>query len=150
MITPMRSVTLVIGFAVANALAQTEAAPEAYSSEVRPLIDRMAADRASLLRTYNLVIDAARSQRLKQFHSQWIADLQKLRFASLSPEGKVDYLLLPNDLAHEIRELEAAESRRPATDRFTPFAPAILALEHRRRSLEAVSAQEAAASLDAL
>src|SRR5438093_1147942 len=63
-------------------------------SEMRSLIERYTVDRGSLTRSYPGSISLARQPLFRHFYSDWLAQLQKLNFDSMSQEGKVDYLLL--------------------------------------------------------
>src|SRR5439155_23423230 len=63
-------------------------------SEMRSLIERYTVDRGSLTRSYPGSISLARQALFRHFYSDWLAQLQKLNFDSMSQEGKVDYLLL--------------------------------------------------------
>ncbi len=123
---------------------------DAYSSEIRPMIDRLAADRGSLTRTYSMTFDPARSQRLTRFYDESLARLEKVNFNSLSQDGRIDYLLLRNYLTHEVSGLALEAKARAETAHYLPFAQAILNLEQKRRAMEPVIAKDAAAALAAL
>src|SRR6185436_10026389 len=53
-------------------------------SEMRAQIERYTVDRGSLTRSYPVAISSARATRFRQFYSDWLAQLQKLNFDSLS------------------------------------------------------------------
>jgi hypothetical protein len=63
-------------------------------SEMRPAIERFAADRASLNRAYATVLSPSRQSLFNQFFTDWEARLATVKFESMSQDGKVDYILL--------------------------------------------------------
>jgi len=119
-------------------------------SEMRPLIERYTVDRASLTRSYPASISSARSARFRQFYSDWIAQLQKLNFDSMSQEGKVDYLLLKNHLEYETRQLDIQEKQLAEIQPLMPFAGSIIGLEETRRRMEPIDSAKTAALLTTL
>jgi uncharacterized protein (DUF885 family) len=119
-------------------------------SEMRPLIERYTVDRASLTRSYPVSISTARSARFRQFYSDWLAQLQKLSFDSMSQEGKVDYLLLKNHLQYESRQLDIQERQLAEIQPLVPFAASIIGLEETRRRMEPIDSAKTAALLTTL
>jgi uncharacterized protein (DUF885 family) len=53
------------------------------------------------------------TERMKQFYADWLAALEKLEFDSLSRDGRVDYLLLKNQLERELRRFDLQGKERP-------------------------------------
>ena len=119
-------------------------------SEMRPAIERFAADRASLNRAYATVLSPSRQSRSKQFFVDWEARLATVNFESMSQDGKVDYILLRNRLDHDLRQLDLDAKTQGEATAYAPFGPAILMLEEKRRTLEPLNPQQAAATLTAL
>ena len=119
-------------------------------SEMRPAIERFAADRASLNRAYATVLSPSRRSRFKQFFTDWEARLATVNFESMSQDGKVDYILLRNRLDHDLRQLDLDAKTEGEAAAYAPFGPAILMLEEKRRTLEPLNSQQAAAVLTAL
>jgi uncharacterized protein (DUF885 family) len=120
------------------------------TSEMRPPIERFAADRANLNRAYAIQLSPSRQSRFQQFFADWEARLGTLNFESMSQDGKVDYILLRNRLDHDLRQLDLDAKAQAEAATYVPFGPAILMLEEGRRKLEPVNPQQAAASLTAL
>lgn len=114
-------------------------------SEMRPAIERFAADRASLNRAYATVLSRSRQSRFKQFFRDWEARLATVNFESMSQDGKVDYILLRNRLDHDLRQLDLDAKTQGEAAAYAPFGPAILMLEEKRRVLEPLNPQQAAA-----
>ncbi len=116
-------------------------------SEMRPLIERYTVDRGSLTRSYPVSMSPARAARFRQLYSDWLAQLQKLKFDAMSQEGKVDYLLLKNHLEYETRQLEIQTKQLVEIQPLVPFATVIIDLEEARRHMEPIDSARTAASL---
>jgi len=119
-------------------------------SEMRPAIERYAADHASLVRTYQINLSTGRRERMMRFYREWLDRVSKMDFESMSQEGRIDYLLFKNHVQHEIRQQELQTKAEAATALFTPFAQTVVGLEESRRRMEPVDPSKAAAVLDAL
>jgi uncharacterized protein (DUF885 family) len=119
-------------------------APE---SEMRALIESYTVDRGSLIRSYPVVISPARAQRFRQLYSDWLAQLQKLNFDSMSQEGKVDYLLLKKHFEYETRQLDIQAKQLAEIQPLVPFAKSIIDLEEARRHMEPIDSAKTAAML---
>ena len=119
-------------------------------SEMRPLIERYTVDRGSLTRSYPVSISPVRATRFRQLYSEWLAQLQKMNFDSLSQEGKVDYLLLKNHLEYETRQLDIQARQLAEIQPLVPFANSIIGLEESRRRMETIDSAKTAALLTAL
>jgi uncharacterized protein (DUF885 family) len=146
-----------IVFSLALAVCFAHAAPPAKTtdldssqSELRAVIERYTADRGTLARTYPIAYSLNRQARMQQFYEEWLGRLAELNFESLSPEGRIDYLLLRNHLQHEQRQLELQNKFHEEEAPFLPFALAILGLEDARRRMEPVDSAKAAHALSDL
>src|SRR5205823_6058648 len=116
-------------------------------SEMRPLIERYTVDRGSLTRSYPASISSARQTRFRQFYSDWLAQLQKLNFDSMSHEGKVDYLLLKNHLEYELRQMDIQAKQLADIQPLVPFAKTIADFEDARRQMQPIDSAKTAATL---
>jgi uncharacterized protein (DUF885 family) len=103
--------------------------------DLRALIERYTSDRESLFRTYRVRISPVRQARLKQFYEEWLDTLRKVDFDGLSEDGKIDYLLLQNHLAHELRQLALRQKQVDEMSPLIPFAKIILEFEDSRRRM---------------
>ena len=119
-------------------------------SEMRPLIERYAVDRGSLTRSYPVSISPTRAARFRQLYSDWLAEIQKLNFDSMSQEGKVDYLLLKNHLEYETRQLDIQSKQLAEIQPLVPFMKSIIDLEETRRRMEPIDSAKIAAALTSL
>src|SRR5215217_838254 len=73
-------------------------------SAMRSVIDRYVTDRSSLGRFYNLDLSPAYRERMARFYEQRTRDLEAVDFDALDPSGKVDYLLLRNDVDYRPKQ----------------------------------------------
>jgi hypothetical protein len=109
--------------------------PEDLTSELRPLIERYAADLHSLNRTYPIQISATRHSRLARFLEQEAATLRAVPFESLSRDGQIDYLLLRNAQERLRNTLELQRRQAAELEPVLPFYPVIVGLEEARRKM---------------
>jgi dipeptidyl aminopeptidase/acylaminoacyl peptidase len=105
-------------------------------SELRGTIERFDADRGSLMRSSPPPVSPRRDERVRNFTERWLDRIGSLDFDRLSQDGKVDYLLLKNHLAHELRQVDLRARQRAETQPLVPFARTILELDEARRALE--------------
>jgi len=103
-------------------------------SEMRPLVERFAADRAILNRTYNLDLSATTQERRRQFYADWTGRLAQVNFDPMSQDGKIDYILFENLLRHELRKLDLDAKAEAEAAAYLPFAQTIISLEETRRN----------------
>lgn len=120
------------------------------SSELRPHIERFAADRGSLLRTYSVEGSAARAKRLREFYREWLARIRQIPFPSLTVDGQVDYTLLRLFLERELHRLDFADRQQQEISDLIPFAASLVALVEARRGIEPLDPAQTAAALDRL
>jgi dipeptidyl aminopeptidase/acylaminoacyl peptidase/uncharacterized protein (DUF885 family) len=119
-------------------------------SELKGAIERYTADRGSLARSAPADPAPERDQRVREFTSQWLDRLAKLDFDRFSQEGQVDYLLLKNHLAHELRQLDLRSRQSAESARLYPFARTILDLETARREIRPMEWPKVAGTLNGL
>ncbi len=87
---------------------------------------------------------------MRAFNRAWLGALPKTKFASLSRQGQVDYVLLRNEIENELALLDREERMSKDTDPLVPFADAIARLQEGRQALKFISADEAFAAVQAL
>lgn len=114
------------------------------SSPLRDLVDRYAADRAALLRRYDTPWSPERRARLASFYAAWQQQLATLPFEPLDQEGRVDYILLDNQLRYERVLLAREETLWAEMTPVAPFAARVIALQEARRRFEPVDPQRTA------
>jgi uncharacterized protein (DUF885 family) len=120
------------------------------ASPLRPYIDSFTVDRIDLLRYYNVELSAARAERMRRFYSEWQDRLAHIDFNALPQDGKVDYVLFRNYLAHELRRIDFDAKSLAETAAYIPFAKSIVELEEARQKTAPMKAQDAAAKLTEL
>jgi len=118
-------------------------------SELRGVILRFTADRA----TQQSPLPQGtreRDERVHEFNTQWLDQLGKLDFDHLSQDGKVDYLLLKNYLAHQERQFDLRVRERREAEPLVPFARTIADLEAARRELRPTDWSKVAGTLNSM
>ncbi len=91
-------------------------------SELRGAIERYITDRGSLQRSLPPSASPRRDERLREFTQAWLDQLGNLDFDRLSQDGKVDFLLLKNQLAHELRQIDIRGKEPAESASLVPFA----------------------------
>ncbi len=119
-------------------------------SELRGAIERYDADRGSLLRSAPASGSPHRDHRIHDFDAQWLDQLGSVDFDRLSQDGKVDYLLLKNYLAHELRQVDIRTRERTEWEPMVPFSRSILDLDEARRALKPMEWSKVAGDLTRL
>jgi hypothetical protein len=137
---------IVIGAAGGTA-AQERPAP---ATELRDEVERYAADRAALLRRYDVAYAPARQDRMSRFYDEWRSRLRALDFGALGLEGKVDYVLLDNELTYQQALLARDRRWFSEMEPWLPFAPTIMDLSEARRRMETPDGQQTARTLTVL
>jgi uncharacterized protein (DUF885 family) len=123
---------------------------EESTSEMREVIERYTTDRTAMNRSHDIAIAPTRFEQLDRFYKTWLDELGRVDFHRLSQEGRIDYLLLKNqiEIAREALTTEAKELAEVAD--LIPFAEEIVRLQVARRRLEPFSSQEMAERLERL
>jgi dipeptidyl aminopeptidase/acylaminoacyl peptidase/uncharacterized protein (DUF885 family) len=125
-----------------------ELAPD--GSELRTMIERYSIDRMSMQSSAPPAASPARDEKVREFTKQWLDRLEKLEFERLTQDGKVDYLLFKNYLAHQMRQLDLRAKERSAAAPMVPFGDKIVALETARREVKSMDWAKVATTLDGL
>jgi uncharacterized protein (DUF885 family) len=120
------------------------------ASELADVVDRFSTDLSSITRRYDADDSPAQRRRIREFYSAWNARLRELDFDKLSQEGKVDYVLLANELKHELVLVERQETQRTEMATLLPFADRLLALQDTRRDLKTIDPRAASSTLAAV
>ncbi len=119
----------------------------AESSELAPVVERYSADRVALGRRWTVSYSPERNARFNEFFSGWQREIDALDFEALSLEGRVDYVLLLNELRYQLDLLTREAGLAAEMDGFISFTSLIVELEERRRRREPVESEAAAARL---
>ncbi len=119
-------------------------------SELRGPIERYTTDRGTLQRSLPPSASPRRDERLREFTKQWLDQLGNLEFTRLSQDGKVDFLLLKNQLTHELRQLDIRGKETAESASLVPFGTTILELDEARRELKPMNWSKVAGDLTRL
>jgi hypothetical protein len=123
--------------------AQTESR-DASLSTMRSLVEHYSSDKEALERCYPVRISDARRERLARFYADERKKLGEVEFDKLDRAGKVDYLLLKNQISFEVKQLEHSRKQFAEVASLLPFAPTIVGLEEARRRLDPMDGEKAA------
>ncbi len=91
-----------------------------------------------------------RDERAGDFAKHWLDRLGNVEFDRLSQDGKVDYLLLKNHLAHELRQLDIRGREQTEAAAIVTFGQPILDLDRSRRELKPMQWPKVAGTLAGL
>ncbi len=114
------------------------------------VVEQYSADRVSLLRTYQVVISPARSERMETFYRGELALLNAMNFEQLSHEDQVDYLLLKLKCNSELHQLAVEKAQIAQMQPLLPFAETIENFMAGNRLMQRPDAEKSAAALHAM
>jgi uncharacterized protein (DUF885 family) len=117
-------------------------------SELRLVMDRYNLDLAALNRRYPIDYSPARHARLDEFYSGWQARLTELDFNALSQEGRIDYILLRNQIRFDREMLRLDEQRWAEIAPLVPFAEPLRQLQETRFDRVRADPRETAETMD--
>ena len=123
---------------------------DAKPSELASVVERYQSDRSALGRRYGVEYSPARFKRMDEFTGQWLGRLRDVSFDKLSQEGRVDYVLLRNELEYEQYQLKRDRQQLVEMQGYTPFAATVFDLMEVRRQLKPLNQQEAGRTLSQL
>ena len=124
--------------------------PVTAQSELRDLVDRYETDRSALLRRYPVERSPQRLKRLAALYRDWGREVGALDFGRLGLEGRVDHVLLRNEVDYEAKLLARHEGVLAETAPLLPFASVILDLNDARLGMDTLDPAKAASMLAAL
>jgi uncharacterized protein (DUF885 family) len=119
-------------------------------SEMRSAIERFSDDRASLRRTFPLRFSETGRARMKQFYTGWLDRVGKMDFDSMNQDGRIDYILLKNQIDYELRQLDIQARNQAEIASLLPFTQTIVGLDEARRRMETIDPAKAAAAVTSL
>lgn len=152
----MRRLLFLLGFVPLPLAGQAPADPvvpdltalvEVPQSELAPVVERWADDRAALGRRYAVAYSPQRRERLRRFHAAWLDRIDALPFATLSRPAQVDAILLRTRVGHELAQLDREARLAAEIAPLLPFADTLFALLEQRRQLVRPEPAEAARRL---
>src|SRR2546423_13619907 len=120
------------------------------NSNFQDVVREFGADWGGVASFYELPWSEVRFDRLERLFNGWQERLNGVKFDSLNQQGRIDYLLVRNKLAHELAALNLARKRLHAMGELLSFREPIQKLERARWRMEAVDCQAAAADISTL
>lgn len=153
---PLRTTLLAAAALAALLSGATSAAPKltppmaqfTASPQVMPsLINRYQADYSALTNRYKIHNGSARQAQLQAFYQQWLDATGALQFDSYGVDDRIDWIMFRNQLAFELRELDAGDKRFKDAEVLLPFARPLIDLAEARQLLQP---QDGAASAGTL
>ncbi len=122
--------------------------PGGLTDETLPLMrgitELYSADRANLRRFYDAPMSNLSGERQVQFLEAWKQTLDGIDFDALDKDGKIDHILLQNDVRYNLRSQEHEQKKHDEIDVFVPFAQVIIDLQEARRRVEKFEPREIA------
>jgi uncharacterized protein (DUF885 family) len=120
------------------------------SSEVNNIMVQYDADRGSLTRFYAIESSPDRRLRLKQLQTDYLKQLQQLKWESLPTGSRADYILFKRDMEEQLRLLDEEDQQYQQVIKWFPFAETIYSIERTRRRGTQPDAQKLAATMNQL
>lgn len=105
-------------------------------------VERFLADQGSLQRLYNLDYSTTDIDRLDQFLSDTLLELDTVDFESLPHAEKVDWILFRNQLQFDLRMQELKRERLQSTAPWLPFIEPLEKALKARRNIEPIQPRE--------
>jgi uncharacterized protein (DUF885 family) len=140
----------------ANAIDRDQAIPDLTrlsaqrESELASVVRRYSSDRAALGRRWDVAYSPTRRARFREFYTGWQRHLDSLDFDGLSLEGRIDHVLLANELRYRLETLDRDATLYREMASVIPFAATLIELQEARRRLEIPDPQATAALLAGL
>jgi hypothetical protein len=110
-------------------------------------IRRYSADARTVSHAYELPWSRVQSERMSSLYHDWQTHLPEINFETLNQQGRVDYLLLRNELTSELNRLQLRGQRLNEMEELLSFRSAIQELEAARWRMEPVDGQIAASKI---
>ncbi|MEN7549704.1 DUF885 family protein [Rapidithrix thailandica] len=109
--------------------------PDSYYStgKLHHLLINYKADHGSLQRFYVIANSPERRERFQEFYSDYLRQLDRYNFQTLSVSDKVDYLLFERKLKNQLRLLEVEAQEYRQIQKYISFGEYIYHLEKLRR-----------------
>ncbi|WP_158800083.1 DUF885 family protein [Pedobacter sp. L105] len=124
-----------------------------YREDIRAIKDFYSPERPDYRSRggYNTIqYSPEQSRRLTEVNELYLTQLKSKDFASMSINGKADYILTQRDIESALRLLAADEKEYQQISQYIPFADKIYALEKGRRRGVSVDGQKTAALFTAM
>jgi hypothetical protein len=129
------------------ALSATTICAGAGGAEMQDTIRHYTTDHFTLMRAYNLPWSQLRMDRFEKLYRGWQERLPDIDFNALNQTGRIDYILLRNELAGQLNEETLQRERLKEMEDLLSFRGAIQELEAARWRMEPIDMQSAATKI---
>ena len=103
-------------------------------SEMRDVIAQYQSDVGSLTRKYSVKESSEYYERFDRFYNDWLKKMKSIPFEGMSQDGKVDHVLLRNEIEKDVHELQRKKKEFDQIQGAIPFAGKMMALIQQRRN----------------
>jgi len=117
-------------------------------SDLRTAILSYVEDGAVIGRRYPVRYSPVRMDRYEKFYDGWAAELEKVEFDGLNHEGRIDYILLRNQIRYDQAMLDLQRRRAKEIAPLIPFFDDLRALDETRLDRERAEPKATAITLD--
>lgn len=124
--------------------------PTGQGKDLGELIAVYSSDKSSLERFYYQPWAEGRLERMKKFFADTRAGLEDVNFDGLDQAGKIDYVLLRNEIEYQTGLLETKRAVMEEMEALLPFRKSVVALEEKRWKLDPANPREDAATVEAM
>ena len=114
---------------------------------MRAIIERFQEDERAYQRAFQIPMSQRSRDSYRNWLETWQGALRRVDFAALDPDGRIDFLLLDNELRHRQDKLESDSRREQEIADLVPFAPEIVRLLEQRQRMEPLAGPAAAQAL---
>jgi uncharacterized protein (DUF885 family) len=125
-------------------LAAIFAAMLAPAADTQESIRHYSSDRFTVSRAYDLPWSQTRFDRFEKLYREWQAKLPQIDFEPLDQQGRIDYILLRNEIAGQADQQALQRTRLTEMEQLLSFRGTIQELEAARWRMEPLDAQAAA------
>lgn len=87
---------------------------------------------------------------MERFLTEWEQIIDRLNYGNLTPDERIDFHLLKNEIEYERRLIERERRKFKEIENLVPFADSIIELEEKRWRVEPLDSRKTAESLEAI
>ena len=147
----LAAILLAAGLSLHAAAPKVTTAPgRQRATEMEDFIQLYTTDRSSVGRFYDLPWSEVRHERTGKLLAEWRGKLEAVNFDRLDQPGRIDYLLLRNEIESERSRLALEQRRLAEMSALLPFRQTIQTLEQSRWRMEPLDPRKAAGQIAAL
>lgn len=144
-----RVIPAVIGLSMMG-LISAQTSNRSSSTRMDEFIRLFEADNRGIESFYQMPWSEVAFDRVEQMVRDWQQRLRAIDFDALDLQGRIDYLLLRNELGSELARLTRERGRLGEMKELLPFRESIQKLEQARWKMESLNSQQAAAAIAGL